>query len=137
MFRHPQRKPVANLFTFVIKNARLNPDQTSPDLLRTEIKKIQERNGFASDGIDDLFCQELKTLLKQTIDVWNGYHKGQMPWKIWFKEKERVIPRIIELLSLPIEHKDSRRVRKRIIKHNQELFIFLDNPLIEPMNNRA
>jgi len=43
----------------------------------------------------------------------------------------------MELLSWPIGHKDTRRVHRRIIKHNQELFTFLDNPLVEPTNNRA
>jgi len=43
----------------------------------------------------------------------------------------------MELLLLPIKHKDARRLCKRIIKYNQELFTFLDNPLVEPTNNRA
>jgi hypothetical protein len=44
---------------------------------------------------------------------------------------------MIELLLLPIEHKGTWRIRKRIIKHNQDLFTFLDNPPIELTNNRA
>jgi len=43
----------------------------------------------------------------------------------------------MELLSWPIGHKDTRRVHRRIRKHNQELFTFLDNPLVESTNNRA
>jgi hypothetical protein len=42
-----------------------------------------------------------------------------------------------DLLSSPIEHQDTQRLRNRIIRHNQELFIFLDDPSIEPTNNRA
>jgi hypothetical protein len=44
---------------------------------------------------------------------------------------------MVELLLLPIKHKDALRVHKRIIKYNQELFTFLDFPLVEPTNNRA
>jgi len=44
--------------------------------LLAEIKKIREKNKLAPDGIDGLFCQELKTVLKQTIDIWNEYHEG-------------------------------------------------------------
>jgi hypothetical protein len=44
---------------------------------------------------------------------------------------------IYQSLLSPIKHKDTRRLRKRIIKHNQELFVFLDNPAVEPTNNRA
>ena len=53
------------------------------------------------------------------------------------KEKRQAIARLVELLLLPIKHRDTRRLRNRIIKHNQELFTFLDNPLVEPTNNRA
>jgi hypothetical protein len=43
----------------------------------------------------------------------------------------------VELLLWPIKYKDTRRLRRRIIKHNQELLIFLDNPAMDPTNNRA
>jgi len=105
--------------------------------LLAEIKKIQEKNKLAPESIDGIFCQELKTVLKQTIAVWNEYHEGTRVFEDLVKEKERAISRMVELLSLPIEHKDVRRIRKRIIKFNQELFTFLDNPLVEPTNNRA
>jgi len=69
-------------------------------------------------------------VLKQTIDVWNEYHEGTKVFEDLVKEKERAISRMVELLSLPIKHKDVQRIRKRIIKFNQELFTFLDNPLL-------
>ena len=105
--------------------------------LLAEIKKVQEKNKFAPDSINGIFCQELKTVLKQTIDVWNEYHEGTKVFEDLVKEKEQTILRIVELLLLPIKHKDTWRIRKRIIKFNQELFTFLDNPLVEPTNNRA
>ena len=37
--------------------------------LLAEVKKIQEKNKLAPEGIDGMFCQELKTVLKQTIGV--------------------------------------------------------------------
>ena len=43
----------------------------------------------------------------------------------------------MELLLWSLKHKDTRRLRRRIIKHNQELFTFLDNPVVDPTNNRA
>jgi hypothetical protein len=77
-----------------------------------------------------MFCQELKTVLKRTIDVWNEYHEGTKVFEDLTEAKEWAISRMMELLLLPIEHKDTRRVRRRIIKYNQELFTFLDNPLL-------
>jgi hypothetical protein len=105
--------------------------------LLAEIKKIEEKNQLAPDSVDGKFCQELKTVLKQTIDAWNEYHKGTKVFEDLVQEKEQAVSRIVELLLLPIKHKDARRLRRRIIKHNQELFVFLDNPLVEPTNNRA
>ena len=63
-----------------------------------------------------MFCQDLKTVLKWTIDVRNEYHEGTRVFEDLVKEKERAISRMVELLLLPIEHKDTRRVRRRIIK---------------------
>jgi len=105
--------------------------------LLAEIKKVQEKNKLAPESIDGMFCQELKTELKQTIDVWNEYHEGTKVFEDLVKEKERAIARMVELLLLPIKHKDALRVHKRIIKYNQELFTFLDFPLVEPTNNLA
>lgn len=69
-------------------------------------------------------------ILKQTIDVWNEYHEGTKVFEDLVKEKEWAISRMVELLSLTIKHKDTRRICKRIIRYNQELFTFLDNPLL-------
>ena len=95
-----------------------------------KIKKVQEKNKFAPESIDGMFCQELKMILKQTIDVWNEYHEGTKVFEDLVKEKKQAISRMVGLLSLPIKHKDVRRICKRIIRYNQELFTFLDNPLL-------
>ena len=82
--------------------------------LLAEIKKIQEKNKLAPESIDGMFCQELKTVLKRTIDVWNEYHEGTKVFEDLAKEKEWAISRMMELLLLPIKHKDVRRICKRI-----------------------
>ena len=58
-------------------------------------------------------------------------------WCLWKSPLTTLVLRMMELLSWPIGHKDTRCVHRRIIKHNQELFTFLDNPLVEPTNIRA
>ena len=105
-------------------------------LLR-EIKEVEEKEKLAPDSIDGRFCEELKTVFKQTIDAWNEYRRGMKVLQDLVKEKGRAISRLVELLLWPIKHKDTRRLRRRIIKHNQELFTFLDNPAVDPTNNRA
>ena len=105
-------------------------------LLR-EVKEVEEKDELAPDSIDGRFCEELKTIFKQTITVWNEYREGTKTLRDLVNEKGQAIARLMELLLWPIKHKDTRRLRKRIIKFNQELFTFLDNPVIEPTNNRA
>ncbi len=56
--------------------------------------------------------------------------KGRRFSKIWLRKRSRLSERMVELLLLAIKHKDVRRICKRIIRYNQELFIFLDNPLL-------
>ncbi|MCL0105076.1 transposase, partial [Dehalococcoidia bacterium] len=85
-----------------------------------EIKKVQEKNEFPPDSIDGTFSSELKTILKQTIDVWNKHREGTAGSDDLAQTKDRVIPKIIELLLLPLEHEDTQRLRNRIIRHNQE-----------------
>jgi regulator of replication initiation timing len=105
--------------------------------LLSEIKKVQEKNQFAPESIDGIFCHELKTVLKQLIDVRNKHREGAGVFDALTRAKNRAIPKMTDLLSSPIEHEDTQRLRKRIIRHNQELFIFLDDLSIEPTNNRA
>jgi uncharacterized coiled-coil protein SlyX/transposase-like protein len=104
--------------------------------LLSEIKKVQEKNRFPPESSDGIFCHELKTVLKQLIDVRNRHREGAGVLGDLAKAKDWAIPKA-DLLSSPIEHEDTQRLRNRIIRHNQELFIFLDNPSVEPTNNRA
>jgi len=60
--------------------------------------------------------------------VSRGY--GRRFSKIWLRKRSRLSERMVELLSLAIKHKDVRRICKHIIRYNQELFTFLDNPLL-------
>jgi hypothetical protein len=105
--------------------------------LLDEIKNIEEKNQFPLDNIDGRFCSELKAVLKEAIEDWNGYRKGIVSGGRLAEERERIISRMIELIQIPLESPDTQRIRERIIRHNEELFLFLDHPEIEPTNNRA
>ena len=102
-----------------------------------EIKKVQEKSEFPPDNVDGTFCAELKTVFKQAIAGWNSYREGTAGSDDLAQTKDRAILKLVELLLLPLEHEDTQRLRDRAIRHNQELFIFLDNPSVEPTNNRA
>ncbi len=102
-----------------------------------DVKEVQERNAFPPDSVDGEFCVELKKVLKKTIEVWNKYREGTAGPEELVQTKDWVVQKMVELVQRPLEHKDAQRLRNRIIRHNEELFIFLDEPSVEPTNNRA
>ena len=53
-----------------------------------KLKKVQEKNKLAPESIDGMSCQELNTVLKRTIEVWNEYHEGAKVFEDLVKAKE-------------------------------------------------
>lgn len=51
--------------------------------------------------------------------------------------KEGMISKLIDLLVFPVKSEDVMRLRKRIIRHNEELLVCFDTPMVEPTNNKA
>jgi len=104
-------------------------------LLR-EAKKIEER-GSGQNGQEEPFCQKLREALKGAMETWKGFHKGEKTTEELNVAKEVTREKLVEVLLFPTENKDIQRLKKRIIKHQNELLTFLDQPEIEPTNNRA
>lgn len=105
-----------------------------------EIKKIEEKNEFSQDSQETLFCQNLKSILKESLDAWNRFHAGketEESLEELRKFKDIIAQKIADTLLYPSENEDIQRIKKRIIKYNNELFTFLDYPEVEPTNNRA
>lgn len=105
--------------------------------LLEDIKRVGERNKFDVGSADAVFCDGLKELLKKGIEIWDEVKKGKRKAEELSDFKDKLVPRIVNLLLLPVKSKDVERLRKRIIKHNEELFVYLDNPMIEPTNNKV
>lgn len=105
--------------------------------LLDEIKQIEEKDKFPIDSIDGRFLTELKFVLKGSIISWNEYRKGIKGIEELKEERDRIISRMVEIIQIPVEAPDTKRILERIIRHNDELFVFLDNPKVEPTNNRA
>jgi len=108
--------------------------------LLEETKKIAEENKFSEGSQESLFGQDLKSTLNDAIDAWNRFHAGEKADED-LKElkgfKDIIAQRITDILLYPSENEDIQRLKKRIIKHNNELFTFLEHPEVEPTNNRA
>ena len=104
-------------------------------LLR-EAKKIEERSS-EQNSQEEPFCQKLKEALKGAIETWKEFHRGKKTAEELKITKEVTSEKLVEALLFPTKNKDIRRLKKRIIKHQNELLTFLDQPEIEPTNNRA
>ena len=105
--------------------------------LLVEINRVIEKNKFGNDSIDFKFLNEIKDLFKNAITSWNEFKKKLIEASVLSNLKDKTIAILMELLQLELENDDTKRIRKRIIKFNNELFTFMDNPDIEPTNNRA
>lgn len=105
--------------------------------LLEEIKEIQEANKFTGGSKEEVFCRKLKGIFKGLIEVWKEVREDKRGFDELKEAKEGAITGLIELVSEPFGNEDIARIQKRIIKHHEELLVFLDDPEIEPTNNRA
>ena len=72
--------------------------------------------------------------------MWNKFHAGKETdgnLQELREFKNITAQKITDILLYPSENKDIQRIKKRIIKHNNELLTFLEHPEVEPTNNRA
>jgi len=105
--------------------------------LLDEIKQIEEKNQFPLDNIDGRFCNELKGVLKGAIASWNEYKKGIIGMEELREVRDKILSEMVEIIQIPVEASDTKRILERILRHHNELFLFLDHPEVEPTNNRA
>ncbi|MFC1601042.1 IS66 family transposase [Candidatus Sumerlaeota bacterium] len=99
-------------------------------LLR-EIKKVSER-----DGSDEwrAFAKKLKRLLKDALRL--AAHHDRLSGD-YGRAVERLYLRLGLLTGEPSGHPDCRRLKKRLRRHHDSLFAFLEQPNVPPDNNRA
>jgi len=108
--------------------------------LLKETKEIEEKNKFPTRSKEVLFCQDLKSTLNGALESWNRFHAGKKTDKdletLW-EIKNITAQRPTDIFLYPSENDDIGRLKKRIVKHNDELLTFLIHPEVEPTNNRA
>jgi hypothetical protein len=77
-------------------------------------------------------------LLRQVLDLWRDYHRGQTAG---FAAQASQLKELIthHLRDRPLKDPDNRRLLNELGGHNDRgnLLRFLDDPRIEPTNNRA
>ena len=83
------------------------------------------------------FYEELKFILQMAIQIHKDYKEGKATKEDLQKTKIELSEELAKLLSNQIENHEAEKLRKRMNKHFNEIFTFLEHPEIEPTNNRA
>ncbi len=99
--------------------------------LFTELVKIDKYNHSAAWR---LFRKKLSRLLRDALRL--GEHKTELGTQQFDRRLTRLHLRLDALLSQSIDQKDIKRILKRLKRHRQELFTFLEYG-VSPYNNYA
>lgn len=82
------------------------------------------------------FRQRLKRILRDAVRLLDNQHTLDQPTVD--RRRRFLEDRLDAILAEPADHKDVRRIQKRLRRHRDELFTFLDYaPLVSPYNNHS
>jgi len=100
--------------------------------LFTELVKVNKRNSFDSWKA---FRKKLSRLLRDAIRLSNKI--DQVKSKDYERLKARLYARLDQLIEASSDDKDVTRLIKRLRRHREELFTFLEYKGVSPYNNHA
>ena len=100
--------------------------------LFTELVKVDKAN---TSVLWRTFRKKLTRLLKDAIRL--SERKKQVPPGNYDRRKRRMYDRLQQLLNEGYEDKDARRLIKRLKRHKEELFTFLEHENVSPYNNHG
>jgi hypothetical protein len=100
--------------------------------LFTELVKIDEHNHSAGWRA---FRKKLSRLLKDAIRL--SEKQVQRGTQTYQRRKARLYERLRQFLAAPAQDRDAHRLLKRLKRHHEELFTFLEYPDVSPYNNHA
>lgn len=102
--------------------------------LFTALKQVDLRRPHDACWRD--FRQRVTRLFKDAVRMRD--HRDQLDQPTLDRRRHLLADRLAALLAVPSEHPDVRRIQKRLRRHRDELFTFLDYaPLVSPYNNHA
>ena len=101
-------------------------------LLR-DVKGLEEK--FPDEPEVLSFCHKLKNLIQDAI-LLHSQHDRLTP-KEWKSHKKSIFRSFKKLYKTAIPHSEAETLRKRLLKHKDEILTFLKHPEIEPTSNRA
>jgi transposase-like protein len=103
-----------------------------PHLLR-DLKRTQHYHKPGGDW--PAFSKQLKRLIRDSIRL--SKRRGELSAERFESRKKRLQQRLHDLLAQPWQQQHARRLVKRLRRHEDELFTFLDHPDVPSDNNFA
>ena len=103
-----------------------------PHLLR-ELKKVERYHQPDADW--KAFAKKLRRLIRDAIRL--SKRRRKLSKKRFAVLRQRLQDRLQELIDAPWTNRHARRLVKRLRRHAQELFTFLDHPEVPFDNNHA
>lgn len=100
--------------------------------LFTELAKVDKSN--KADNWKT-FRKKLIRLLKDAVRL--SLQKSDVPITTFEERKKLLLIRLDAIIASPRDDKDVNRIIKRLIRHRDEMFTFLDFENISPYNNHA
>jgi len=87
-----------------------------------------------ADGDWPAFAKKLRRLLRDAIRLWK---REDVPEHEHASKRDRLHQRLTELIEADWQHREARRLVKRLRRHRDELLTFLDLPGVPFDNNHA
>jgi len=100
--------------------------------LFTELVKVDQHNTSLGWKV---FHKKLSRLLKDAIRL--SERQDPLTSEDYLRLKQRLYDRLEQLLAAPYQDRDARRLIKRLKRHRNELFTFLEYPGVSPYNHEA
>ena len=105
-----------------------------PHLART----ARDWQKLTNDGSADFAFFEA---IREFVRIGCRFHRlrqnGKLTPSEQTAEKVRLRERLLQLIAFPVSHEKAVTLQKRILKHQHEWLVFLDDPRVPPTNNLA
>jgi len=104
------------------------------DLLR-DLENLINLNSSNPEVVN--FSVNIENILQEGLEIKKEYEKGKYNQKDLERMKEQLENKIAAITDVKLTNKRAESLRKRLIRHKNELFTFLSHPEVEPTNNFA
>ena len=101
-------------------------------LLR-DLKHVEKYKSKADDWPE--FAKKLRRLIGDAIRLWRK--RGELPEEQYASRRNRLDERLSKLIETPWKNKEAKRLVKRLRRHRNDIFTFLDHEGVPFENNHA